>query len=366
MKTNIYITTLAAATMSTALWSCGGKKDDGKAAANAPAPVATLLVEQSPAVYYDEYPATVVAQKEVILTPQASGTVTGIYFQDGQVVQQGQRLYSIDVPVYNANYDNAVANYEVQKANLVKAEKDAARYHQLDKQDAIAKQQVDYADAALAAARKQVQAAQANISSMKANVNFGIVVAPFTGTIGISKVRVGAAVVAGQTQLNTVSTDNPMAVDININQSDVFRFEQLKKRNTSDQIFTLVFGADEYPVFGKIDIIDRAVDPNTGTVKVRIVFDNKDKILRSGMTAVMRVKNDHPEPQFIIPNKALVEQLGEFYVYAVTDSNTATQKHVIPGRQLGDKIIIKEGLTPGTKIVIEGQQKLKEGAKVKY
>ncbi|MCY1544288.1 Multidrug export protein AcrE [compost metagenome] len=201
---------------------------------------------------------------------------------------------------------------------------------------------------------------------MKANVNFGIVVAPFTGTIGISKVRVGAAVVAGQTQLNTVSTDNPMAVDISINQGDVFRFEQLRKRNLSDQIFTLIFGEDEYPVFGKIDVIDRAVDPNTGTVKVRIVFDNKDKILRSGMTAVMRVKNDHPEPQFIIPNKALVEQLGEFYVYAVTDSNTATQKHVIPGRQLGDKIIIKEGLTPGTKIVIEGQQKLKEGAKVKY
>lgn len=366
MKTNTYKNILAAAIVSTTLWSCGGKKDDGKAAANAPAEVKTLSVTQSPAVFYDEYPATVVAQKEVILTPQASGTVTGIYFKDGQVVQQGQRLYTIDVPVYNANYENAVANYEVQKANLVKAEKDAARYHQLDKQDAIAKQQVDYADAALMVARKQVQAAQANISSMRANVNFGIVTAPFTGTIGISKVRVGAAVVAGQTQLNTVSTDNPMAVDINISQGDEFRFEKLKSRTLSDQIFTLIFGEEAYPLNGRIDVIDRSVDPNTGTVKVRIVFDNKEKILRSGMTAIVRVKNDHPEPQLTVPNKALIEQLGEFYVYTVTDSNTVTQKHVKPGRQLGDQVIIKEGLTPGTKIVIEGQQKLKEGAKVKY
>ncbi|WP_199724389.1 efflux RND transporter periplasmic adaptor subunit [Taibaiella sp. KBW10] len=366
MKTNIYITSLVAFASITLLSCGGGKKDDAKAAAaNAAQPVKTVAIQQSAAVYFDEYPATIVAQKEVILTPQASGTITGIYFKDGQVVQQGQKLYSIDVPVSNANYDNAVANYEVQRANLVKAEKDAARYHQLDKQDAIAKQQVDYADAALTAARRQVQAAQASINSSKANVNFGLVVAPFTGTIGISKVRVGAAVVAGQTQLNTVSTDNPMAADINISQSDVFKFEKMKTKALSEQLFTLVFGTDPYPESGKIDIIDRAVDPATGTVKARIIFNNKDKMLRSGMTAVIKVKNDHPEPKFIIPNKALVEQLGEFYVYVVTDSSTATQKHVVPGRQLGDRIIINEGLSPGMKIVVEGQQKLKEGAKVK-
>lgn len=364
MKTNIYILSLAAIVSATLL-SCGGKKEDPKAGANAPMPVKTLAIQQSAAIYFDEYPATIVAQKEVILTPQASGTITGIYFKDGQVVQQGQRLYSIDVPVSNANYDNAVANYEVQKANLVKAEKDAARYHQLDKQDAIAKQQVDYADAALDAARRQVQAAQASISSSRANVNFGVVVAPFTGTIGISKVRVGAAVVAGQTQLNTVSTDNPMAADISINQNDVFKFERMKSKPLSEQLFTLMFGDEAYTESGRIDLIDRAVDPNTGTVKARIIFDNKNKMLRSGMTAVIKVKNDHPDPKFIIPNKALVEQLGEFYVYVVTDSSTVTQKHVVPGRQLGESIIINEGLEPGVKIVTEGQQKLKEGSKVK-
>ncbi len=134
---------------------------------------------------------------------QVTGYITDIYFKDGQKVSKGQKLYSIDQQLYNANYQQAFANLQVQQTNMEKAQKDADRYHELDKHDAIAKQQVDYADAALEAAKKQVAAAQANVNAVKANLNFATITAPFSGTIGISQVRVGTSVVAGQTILNT-------------------------------------------------------------------------------------------------------------------------------------------------------------------
>ena len=109
---------------------------------------------------------------EINLTSQVNGYITGIYFKDGQKVRKGQHLYSIDAQVYKANYQQAIANLQVQEANLVKAQKDADRYHELEKHDAIAKQQVDYADAALEAAKKQVAAAKANVASIHSNVQF--------------------------------------------------------------------------------------------------------------------------------------------------------------------------------------------------
>jgi membrane fusion protein (multidrug efflux system) len=216
------------------LLACG---DDKKAAQQQAAPppvyVSVMTVKDTAAVYYEEFPATLAALNEVKLTAQVNGYITGVYFKDGSKVSKGQRLYSIDQQVYGANLQQAIAAQQVQETNLLKAQKDAERYHELDKHDAIAKQQVDYADAALDAARKQVAAARAAVSAVRANVGFAVIRAPFTGTIGISQVKVGTAVVAGQTILNTVSTDDPVAVDININQQDIFRFTQMQQQKTT-------------------------------------------------------------------------------------------------------------------------------------
>jgi membrane fusion protein (multidrug efflux system) len=205
-----------------------------------PVYVSVTTVKDTLASSYDEYPATISALNEVKLTPQVSGYVTGIYFKDGGKVSKGQKLYAIDQQVYGANLQQAIANYQVQQTNLVKAEKDAERYHDLEKHDAIAKQQVDYADAALDAAKKQVAAAQANVNAVRANVAFAIIRAPFSGTIGISQVKPGTSVVAGQSFLNTVSTNDPVAVDINVNQNDIFRFLkfQQQKQDKTDSTFT--------------------------------------------------------------------------------------------------------------------------------
>ena len=345
------------------LASCGNKKQQTAAA---PPPVAVTVEEvtSTDARYYDEYPGTVVALNQTELRAQVSGYITRIYFKDGDKVTKGQSLYSIDQQLYNANYQQAIANLQVQETNLAKAQKDAERYHELDKQEAIAKQQVDYADASLEAAKKLVAAARANVNAVRANVNFSTIRAPFSGTIGISLVRTGTSVVAGQTVLNTISTDDPIAVDFSIDQKEVYRFSQLqeKAKVANDSTFSIAFGADIYPHYGSIQLIDRAVDPQTGTLKTRLVFPNTKKLLKSGMSTTVRVLNAGTGRSLLIPYKSVVEQLGEFFVYVVGDSSKVSQRKVVPGKQLGTNIIIRSGLEEGETVVVQGVQNLREGA----
>jgi membrane fusion protein (multidrug efflux system) len=345
------------------LASCGNKQQQQQG----PPPAVPVTVEEvatTDAQYFDEYPATVVALNQTELRPQVTGYITGIYFKDGQKVVKGQKLYSIDQQLYSANYQQALANVAVQETNLLKAQKDADRYHELDKKDAIAKQQVDYADAALAAAQKQVDASKAAANAVRANVSFATIYAPFTGTIGISQVRTGTSVVAGQTILNTVSADNPIAVDFAVDQKEIFRFAQLQEKGqaANDSTFTVAFGTDIYPFPGKITAIDRAVDPQTGTIRTRLSFPNDKNMLKAGMTATVRVIASTKEATVQIPFKAVTEQLGDFFVYVVGDSSKVTQRKVVMGRQLGDRVMIREGLKPGEKIVVQGVQNLREGA----
>jgi RND family efflux transporter MFP subunit len=193
------------------------------------------------AVYFDNYPATITPLNQVDLKAQVTGYITGMFFTDGQHVSRGQKLYDIDRQQYQANYDQAVANLNVVKASLAKAQQDADRYTDLLKQDAIAKQKVDYALADLQSVKAQVIAAQANVSRLSNDLRFSSIHAPFDGTIGISQAKVGTLVTANQNILNTVSSDNPMAVDIAVDQKEIPRFIQLQKNNVIKiQLFTLI------------------------------------------------------------------------------------------------------------------------------
>jgi membrane fusion protein, multidrug efflux system len=331
-----------------------------------PVSVSVITVKDTLAASYDEYPANLTALNEVRLTAQVSGYVTGVYFKDGDKVSKGQRLYTIDQQVYGANLQQAIANLQVQQTNLIKAQKDMDRYRELEKHDAIARQQVDYADAALDAAKKQVAAAQANVNAVRANVGFAVIRAPFTGTIGISQVKTGTAVVAGLTILNTVSTDDPVAVDININQNDIFRFLKLQQQKSDkfDTTFTLYFGNERYNYPGKIFLVDRAVDPQTGTIKARLLFQNSKAMLKPGMNGTVRVITNNITPSIVIPFKAVTEQLGEYFIYVVGDSSKVNQTKVELGPQIGASVVIKSGLQPGDKIVVEGSQNLRQGAMI--
>ncbi|HEX5167766.1 MAG TPA: efflux RND transporter periplasmic adaptor subunit [Cyclobacteriaceae bacterium] len=344
--------------------SCG---DKNQKAMQGPPPVSVVTreVSASDAVYFDEYPATVKALSEVELRAQVNGYITGIHFKEGDQVKKGRKLYSIDQQQTEAAYKQALANLSVQQANLEKAKRDVERYRELDKRDAIAKQQVDYAEAAYTAAQKQVEAAKAAVQSSQTNVRYSTIVAPFDGTIGISAVRLGASISPGVTLLNTISSDDPVGVDITIDQSEIYRFSNLYKESKNaekDSTFTLAFQNEVYPYPGKISILDRAVDPMTGTLKMRVTFPNPDHTLRAGMSGTMRVKTS-AEGALLIPAKAVNEQLGEFFVY-IPDSSKATQRRVRLGKQVGSQVIIKDGLKAGETIITEGLQNLREGTPI--
>lgn len=345
------------------LAACGDKKAPVQQAPP-PAKVTLQEVKLTDAVYYDEYPATVTPLNQVELRPQVSGFITGVYFKDGDRVRKGQLLYSIDEQLYSANYQQAIANLKVQEANVNKAQKDANRYHELDKNDAVAKQLVDNADAALEVAKKQADASRANIQAVQTNVKYTRVYAPFDGVIGISAVKTGAAVTAGQTVLNNISSDKELAVDFNLDQKEIYRFSTLmsQRQSPADSTFTLAFGNDVYPFPGKISLLDRAVNPQTGTIKARLIFPNNKNLLIAGMNGTVRVKNSASKSSVIIPYKAVTEQLGEYFVYIPNDSSKVSQRKIVLGQQIGTNIIVKEGLENGEKVVVEGVQNLREGS----
>lgn len=347
---------------------CGGSE---KKSAQPPAPpaipVAVYTVKEGPATTYDQYPGTVTPLTLVEIRPQVTGYVTGIFFKDGQKVTKGMKLYTIDEQTYRANYNQAVANLNVAKANLARAAKDADRYQALADKDAIAKQTLDHALADREANRMQVAAAEAGVANVRSTLGFSEIRSPLTGTIGISQVKLGTSVAPGQSLLNTVSADNPMAVDFALDEKQIPRFAGISKNGTkpADSTFTIILPDQSvYKHIGKLDLLDRAVDPTTGTLKARLVFENPDMILKPGLACNVRVKADGAANQLLIPYKAVVEQMGEFFVYAVKDS-TAKQVKVVLGQRVNENIIVKEGLANDMQIAIDGVQKLKDGTKVK-
>ncbi|XZF16092.1 efflux RND transporter periplasmic adaptor subunit [Chitinophagaceae bacterium MMS25-I14] len=349
---------------SAALFSCGGGPKGPQAPP--PTPVNTYTVETGDATYFDTYPATITALNQVDIKPQVAGNITGVYFKDGDHVRKGQKLYSIDPQQYMGAYEQAVANLNVAKANLGKAQQDANRYQALAKNDAIAKQTLDHAMADLEAAKKQVEASNANVSAVKTNLQYATITAPFDGTIGISLVKVGTSVFP-QTLLNTVSTEDPIAADIQLEQSLIPRFSAYLQKGApaGDSTFTVTLAdGSVYPSPGHIALLDRAVDPQTGTIRARIVFPNPEKMLKAGMTCNVRVQNKSGAGTLLVPYKAIIEQLGENFVYVVSNGKMALQRKVELGTRIGDKIVVRSGLQQGEEIITEGVQKLRDSSAI--
>ena len=346
------------------LASCGDKKT-GPAA---PPPVAVAVYAAKPgnATYFDLYPATVTPLNQVDIKPQVSGNIIHIFFSDGQHVTKGQKLYEIDQQQYQGAYEQAVANVDVAKANLAKAQQDADRYTELAKQDAIATQTLDHQIADLESAKKQVAAAEANVRSVQTNLKYSLISAPFDGTIGISQVKVGTSVYQ-QTLLNSISTDDPMAVDIAIDQVEIPHFASFLGKGAvpKDSTFTVVSpDGSIYPYPGHLAFLDRSVDPQTGTIKARVVFPNGQKLLKPGITTNIRVKHNGGDSSLLIPYKAIVEQLGENFVFVV-NGDRAIQHKVSLGTKINDKVVVRTGIKEGDNVVIEGVQKLRDSVVVK-
>lgn len=351
-------------------------------------PVNVYTVENADVYYFDKYPSTVQALSQVNIVSNAQGYVTAILVADGSKVSKGQLLYKIDERIYKAAYDQALANLKVAKGNEAQAKQDADRYVYLNSYHAVAKQLYDHAVIALDNAMNQTKAAEEAVKTAKTNLNFANIYAPFDGTVGFSQVKLGNVVNAGQTVLNTISTNNPMAVDFIVNEKQLTSFEAMQNGGKAmpDSLFTLLLPDNSlYAATGKISVIDRAVDPQTGSIRIRLVFPNPKNELKVGMSCVVRVHNQDNGPQMVIPGKAVIEQMGEYFVYVAKDtvinsSSTeaknataaasndskpqlhAIQRKIKLGQTIGANVIVTWGINDGDKVVVDGIQSIHDGS----
>jgi RND family efflux transporter MFP subunit len=353
---------------------------------NPAVPVNLFTVKSQKVYYYENFPATTQALSQVDLHPQVQGYVTGIFFTEGTRVHKGQKLYEIDKSLYQAAYDQAVANVQVAVGNQVQAKQDADRYTYLNNHNAIAKQVLDHAVIALQNAENAVKAAQDAQKTAKTNLAFATIYAPFDGMIGFSQVKLGNLVTVGTTLLNTISTIDPIAVDFLINEKQIPHYLELQsgRQKPPDSLFTFLMPDNSlYPYTGKISVIDRAVDPQTGSIRVRLVFPNPKYSLKPGLSCVVREHNQDMAPQMLVPGKAVVEQMGEYFVYVAKDtiiaanpdsvqkkdtvakpSLRAFQKKVQVGQVIGSNQIIKSGIRNGDRIVVDGVQAIHDGSEI--
>lgn len=347
------------------LVSCSGNATDKKTEVPA-IPVTVTNVRLTNAIFYNSYPANAAALKEVELRGQVSGYITGIYFAEGKKVHSGEKLYEIDRRKYQATYEGIKSGVKIAEANLEKVQRDADRYSDLAKQDAVAKQLLDNAMTDLKNARQQVDAANSELIKAKTDYDYSLIIAPFDGTIGFSRVKLGTLITPGQTLLNTISSDDPIGIDFEINETELGRFRKLEDGviSKNDTTFKILLADNSiYSYTAQISVIDRAVNPQTGTIRVRVTVPNHERMLKPGMSCKVLVLNADAGRQLLIPFKAVMEQLGEYFVFTVKDKNVRQVKVSLGPRVTSDVIVLK-GLTKNETIVVDGIQKLHDGSEI--
>ncbi len=348
-------------------------KQEQPSADSAPAalPVKAMTVVQRKTPIFKEFVGEVRGSQEVTIRARVGGIVTGKHFEDGSQVQKGALLYTIDPREYRAQVAQAQAQLASAEAAASQAQLDVARYRPLVAENAISKQVYDNAVAAARQSNAQVAALRANVQAASLSLEFANVTAPLTGRIGDSDVFEGSLVTAGQTVLGKMSVDDPVWVYFSVSESG---FLDYQRRNgvtdvtQSESLGTVQLtnsNGEVYPHAGHIDFADRALDPTSGTYRIRATFPNPEGRLKAGMFARVRLTGQTLEDAIVVPERAVTQQLGSYFVVVVGKDGKAVQRPVTPGPRQAGMWVISEGLQPGDKIVVEGLQKARPGTPLK-
>ena len=311
--------------------------------------------------------ATTVAE----VRPQVDGVIQSRLFEEGSLVHAGQPLYQIDSRLYRASLDTSRAQLENAQATLYSAEAKAKRYRTLGDSEAVSGQDRDETIAAARAAQAAVHQYQATSRSAAVNLEFTRVLAPITGRIGRSSVTKGALVTASQTDaMATIQQLDPIFVDITQSSADLLRLRSALAKGSmmparAKVSLTLEDGT-KYPGEGTIEFSEVNVDPQAGTVTLRARFPNPDGLLLPGMFVNVAA------PQGVVQNGVLAPQQGisrdakgNGTALVVDASGKVEQRKVVTGQAIGDKWLIVSGLKAGDRLIVEGTDKARAGAKVK-
>jgi membrane fusion protein, multidrug efflux system len=295
--------------------------------------------------------------------------VDKVLFTEGGEVKEGAPLFALDSKPFRERLAAANGRLAEAKASLNKYEKDVARLKPLAEKRAIPQQDLDNAIASVDVGKASVLSAQAQVESANIDLGYCDVRAPITGLIGAKQVSVGELVGKGQpTLMATISVLDPIWFYCNISEVQYLRAESETRRtgmNLSDLPVSLILGdGSVHPAKGKIVFIDRAVDAKTGTLRVRAEFSNTEKLLRPGMFGRIKVDTGVRPDSILVPERAVTELQGKNFMWVITADNKATQRAVKVGDAIGGNLLILDGLKAGERFVVEGLQKVREGAPV--
>ena len=364
---------LAVATLSALglLSGCGKKTGDNKAAPAGPPPrnvlVAKVTARDAP-LYLDEI-GTCAAVESVQVQAQVSGQITERKFEDGQDVRQGDPLFTIDPRPYQATLDQAEGQLAQARAQLQLDQLNLQRQVDLQKQRVTAQQDLDTARANVATDQARVQTAEATLTQARINLEFCHIRSPINGRTGLRQVDVGNIVNGGNgggggAVLLTVQRYDPIYTDFTVAETDL---SEVRRYLNNDKLRVLTDAPDDRSPAreGKLYFIDNAVQPGAGTVRVRGITDNPDRLLWPGAFVRVRLVLDVLQNAQLVPSAAVqIGQKGPF-VFVVKPDATVDIRPVTPGqRQDGDLTVIREGLQAGETVVVTGQLQLAPGAKV--
>lgn len=359
-----------AALLTAASWGCSGEsKEKPKAQGppkREPVPiVASAAVSRTVPVRLTAI-GTVQAYATVEVRARVGGELVGVHFHEGQEVNKGDLLFTIDTRPYEATLRHAEATVAKGKAQLENARRQVERYSSVVKKGYVAEEQYDQIVSNATALEATIRADEAAVENARLDLKYCTIRSPLNGRLGEIKVHQGNLIKPNDNDkpMVVINQVSPIYVAFSVPEKYL---PDIKTHMAKSRLEVAVFlpGAENIPVRGDLAFMDNAVDRSTGTIQLKASFPNDDRALWPGQFASVQLTLTSQPDAVVIPAQAVqTGQKGPF-VYIVTQTSTAEYRPVTPGRLLENEVVIEKGVQPGETVVIDGQLKLAPGSPVK-
>ncbi|PRY00091.1 multidrug efflux system membrane fusion protein [Paraburkholderia sp. BL25I1N1] len=342
-----------------------GRAGRGAAMGNMPQPVRVAAATQGEMPVVLTALGTVTPLANVTVLPQLSGVLQDVYFKEGQMVRKGDVLAQIDPRPYQISLDNAQGTLARDEALLQTARLDLKRYQTLLSQDSIASQQVDTQASLVRQYEGTVKSDKANIDTYKLDLVYARITAPVSGRVGLRQVDPGNYVTPSLTNGIVVITQlQPISVIFTTSEDNLQQIIQQTQSGAKLSVTAYDRSNTTSLEGGMLETLDNQIDTTTGTVKLRAIFQNSKNLLFPNQFVNARLLVDTIKDAVIVPTPAVLNGSMGPFVYVVKADNTVTVRPVKLGPVDGERTSIKSGLAVGERVVIDGSDRLKEGAKI--
>src|SRR5262245_15032928 len=355
------------------LWPCllalGCNNRPPPVAPPKPPEVLVCLPVQKQVTDYEVFTGRTDAVEAVDVRARVTGYLDKVHFKDGDDVKQGQLLFEIDSRTYKAEYDKAEANVVLAEAHLRRLNADYTRAVTLLANKSLSREEFDKIAGDRNEAEASVGVAKASRDLAKLNLGFCKVTAPIGGRISRRLVNPGNLVKADDTVLTTIVDLDKMYAYFDVNERSLLRFRRLLREGKVKSLRQTKIPVDmglsdegeAFPHEGVLDFADNKVDPTTGSLWVRGVFDNKDRFLSPGLFVRVRVPIGQPHDALLVPERALGTDQGRKFVYVVNSRNEVEYRPVKPGPLHEGLRVIEQGLAADERVIVSGLQRVRPG-----